>query len=214
MAPKLAKGELPAQSCAVARRILFTRLLGMLAASIAVSTAVSMAVSTAVSTAGCAPSAEDPLSRLSVAEPETGEYRLRYLEPPWELVMLEGTTAFLRIPSSRMTFGGVEGGPGKYELTATVERGAPATRIEAEERAALGRGETVIAGPRTLQTRDTVVGVELLTTVPGVDLLHRRIVFLPVDAASVLRLAFVATPELDTPEVDAMIATVGVGLER
>lgn len=172
-----------------------------------------LAMLTALAVVGCAPSAEDPLSRLSVASPETGEYRLRYLEPPWELVSQEGTTTVLRIASSRMIYGGAETGPGKYELTATVERGAPATRVEAEQRAAVGRGETVVAGPRTLQTREGVVGVELLTTVPGMDLTYRRVVFLPIDGASVLQLDFVATPELDTPEVDAMIATVGVGLE-
>ena len=172
-----------------------------------------LATLVAVTLAGCAPSAEDPLTRLSVVAPETGEYRLRYLDPPWELLSLEGTTARLRIPSNRMILGGVEGGPGKYELTATVERGAPATRVEAEQRAAAGRGETVLAGPRTLQTREGVVGVELLTSVPGLDALNRRIVFFPVDGASVLRLSFEATPSLDTPEVDAMIATVGVGAE-
>ena len=163
----------------------------------------------------CAPSGEDPLTRLSTHAPPSGEYRVRYLEPPWELVSTSGTTAFLRIQSNAMAIAGIEGGAGKYELTVTVERGDPVTRANDELRAARGRGEEILGdGVRTVETDEGVVGAEVLSR--GIDPLtmsprHRRIAFLPVDAARVVRLDFDATPELDTAEVDAMIAAIGIG---
>ncbi|HEY8432028.1 MAG TPA: hypothetical protein VIL20_26810 [Sandaracinaceae bacterium] len=163
---------------------------------------------------GCAPSGEDPRSRLSVYEPETGEYRLHYLEPPWELVEAEGTRVFLRIRSNAMVFAGLDGGPAKYELLATVEPGTPESRASAEASAAVARGETVTGGPREIEAAGAV-GRELLTQARVAVLdRNRRYVFLPLAGARVLRLAFDATPRLDTPEVDAMIDAVELGTEE
>lgn len=163
----------------------------------------------------CAPSGEDPRNRLTTVAPDGSEYRLRYLEPPWELVSVSGTTISLRIQSNSMAIAGIEGGPAKYEVTATVEPGDPSTRANDELRVARGRGEEILGdGVRTVLTVDGVRGAEVLSrsAVALVDR-HRRTVFLPIDAARVLRLGFEATPELDTPEVDAMIAAVGIGAE-
>ena len=161
----------------------------------------------------CAPSGDDPLNRLTTHEPETGEYRLRYLEPPWELVSASGTTTFLRIQSNAMSVAGVEGGPGKYELTVSVEPGVPLRRAADELRAARGRGEEILGdGVRNVTTDEGVVGAELLTRESMVYALgHRRTVFFPLDGSRVVRLGFEATPALDTAEVDAMIAAFGIG---
>ena len=162
--------------------------------------------------AACAPPGDDPFSRLTVYEPPSGEYRVRYLEPPWELVSSAGTTVFLRIQSNAMSVGGFEGGPGKYELVATVEPGTPAARIASERVAAVSRGELPLEGPRAVTTDADIVGQELLTQGDDAIERHFRYVYLPLDASRVLRLAFEATPSLDTSEVDAMIRLVSVGV--
>lgn len=165
--------------------------------------------------AGCAPSADDPLSRLTTYAPPSGEYRLRYLEPPWELVSQRGTTVELRIPSNAMALAGIEAGPAKFELVASAEPGRPELRATDELRQARARGEEILGGAvREIETREGVRGSDLSTrheTAWGTR--HRRIVYLPVDRDRVLRLAFEATPALDSREVDAMIAIVGIGPE-
>lgn len=163
---------------------------------------------------GCAPSGEDPLSRLSVYEPPGREYRLRYLEPPWELVRGDGTTAHLRIASSTMIFGGIDGGAGKYDLLATVEGGSVEASVTAELAAASRRGEEVVEPPRDVGAQGGAVGREIVTrgTIDELDR-NRRYAFFAVPGGRVLRLFFDATPAVDTPEVDAMIAALGVGSE-
>ncbi len=163
---------------------------------------------------GCAPSGEDPLSRLSVYEPPGGEYRLRYLEPPWELVDGDGTSAHVRIASSSMIFGGIDGGAGKFDLFATVESGTVEANVAAEVRAASARGEELVEGPREVEAEGGVVGREILTRgMADVIQRHGRYAFFAIPDGRVLRLAFDATPPVDTPEVDAMIAALGVGPE-
>jgi hypothetical protein len=163
---------------------------------------------------GCAPSGDDPLSTLSVYAPESGEYRLRYLEPPWQLVRSDGTSALVRIPSNSMIFAD-DAGLTKYELAVSVEPGTIASHLAAERSAAQLRGEEIVEGPREV-TGDAgrAVGQELLTRGSvGPITRNGRYVFFQVDAARVVRLAFEATPPVDTPEVDAMIDAFGVGLE-
>ncbi len=161
---------------------------------------------------GCAPSADDPFSRLSVYEPPTGEYRVRYLEPPWELLRSDGTTVALHIRSNAMIFGGVETGAAKFELTVTVESGTVESRIAAEQTALAGRGETLLEGPRAIRTSEGTDGQELLSRIESARTGERyfRYVYFPVDVR-VVRLAFEATPSLDTAEVDAMITATGIG---
>jgi hypothetical protein len=161
----------------------------------------------------CAPSGDDPFSRLDVVAPATNEYRVYYLRPPWELVSSEGTTSFLRIRSNRMVYGGIESGPGKYDLLVTVEPGTPASRVADEMRLAASRGETITAGPRSVTTNELVMGQELLTSVTLPEPQYFRYVYLPLDASRVVRLAFEATPNLESAEADAMIRMVGIGPE-
>ena len=159
----------------------------------------------------CAPSGDDPASRLTFHAPETGEYRLGYLEPPWELVSASGTSALLRIPSNLMLATGLDAGEGKYDLSVTVEPGAAEARIEQELRMAAARGEEVSAGPRVVSLAGGVVGREILTQRSDPIPRSFRIVVAPVSGGRVLRLAFGATPSLDTAEIDAMIAQVEIG---
>ncbi len=163
--------------------------------------------------AGCAPSGEDPRSTLSVYEPPGGEYRLRYLDPPWELVRAEGTSALVRVRSNAMIYAGPEAGPPKYDLAVTVEAGSVGARIAAEQTAARLRGETVVDGPRRVAADGgRVEGQEILTLGSfGPLARYGRYAFFPVDDGRVVRLAFEATPMLETPEVDAMIDQLGIG---
>lgn len=76
---------------------------------------------------------------------------------------------------------------------------------------AAARGEEVSAGPRVVSLADGVVGREILTQRSDPIPRSFRIVVAPVSGGRVLRLAFGATPSLDTAEIDAMIAQVEIG---
>lgn len=138
---------------------------------------------------------------------------MRWLEPPWELVRTDGTTAIVRVKSNAMIHAGPEVGVPKYELVVTVEPGTVSARVQAEIEAAAARDEEVVAGPRAVEAdRGTVIGQEVLTLGSyGPYERHGRYAFFPVDASRVVRLAFEATPSLDTAEVDAMIAEFSIG---
>ena len=162
--------------------------------------------------AGCAPSADDPRSRLDTWEAESGEFRIRYLRPPWEISEAEGDSLFLRIQSNANLAGGVDGGPGKFELRATVDSGDIETLVGAEERRLRRLPAEIRDGPRDVSTLEGVEGREVIAFENG-DPYERfhRVAFFPLSGRRVLRLAFEATPNLETPEVDAMIAQVGIG---
>ena len=97
-------------------------------------------------------------------------------------------------------------------LVTTVGGALPAL-MDAEVRAARAAGRTILEGyPPEIGTLEGVRGPQLLTFEPTLPIeRYRRIVLFPLVSGRVLRLAFEATPDLDTPEVDAMIAQVGIG---
>jgi len=163
----------------------------------------------------CAPSGENPTNRLMTWEAPSGDYRIRYLEPPWGLVEEDASGAYFRISSNLMIFGDVDGGPGKYDLRTSVIAGAVPMLMDSEVRRATSTSGRVIQdGPRSITTDEGVVGSELLLfDEPDPIERYRRVVLLPLSTGNVLRLDFAATPDLDTDEVSAMIRNVGIGVE-
>ncbi len=161
----------------------------------------------------CAPSGDDPVSRLSTWEAPSGDYRIHYLAPPWSVVEESPAGALFQIRSNVMAFGDLDGGVGKYELRTSRVDGAVATRMEREVRQVLRTGgRTIRDGPRSITTSEGIVGSELLTfDEPDPIERYRRVALFPLPSGRVLRLEFEATPELDTPEVTAMIRNVGIG---
>lgn len=167
---------------------------------------------TLVGLAACAPSGDEPRNRLETWESPSGEYRIRYLSPPWELAQEDVDYQLFRIRSNAELVGAVDGGPGKYELHVTTTAGAVPALMDAELRMAIAAGREIREGPRGIETREGINGMELLTFEPTVPIeRYRRIVLLPLSAGRVLRLGFEATPDLGTREVDAMIDEVGIG---
>ena len=158
---------------------------------------------TAMSAAtGCAPSGNDPRSQLSTYEPPTGEYRLRYLEPPWEIVEQDGSSVRARVPS---LLSSRDAGAGVFELSVSVESGRAEARARADVAAARSRGDAIVVDVRAVETLDGASGWELVT-VSGADPLeaHQRWAYFP-QGSRVVRLHFVADQPLDTPELDAMV---------
>jgi len=164
--------------------------------------------------AACAPSADDPASRLDLWSSPSGEFRVHYLQPPWELAE-DGPAPLFRIRSNAENAGAVDGGPGKYELRVSAVSGAVPALMDAEVRAAAGGGRTIREGPRAVSTSEGVRGLELITFEPTIPIeRYRRTALLPLPSGLTLRLAFEATPDLDTPEVDAMIAETEIGVRQ
>ena len=175
---------------------------------------VSLALAAWTLVGGCAPSGEDPRTRTAVWEPESASFRVRYLDPPWELVEASGEAAFLRVRSNAMVTGGLDGGPGKFELRVSRQPGEPAALAAVEERRLRAAGATIVDGPRGVTTLEDVDGVEVLAARLSPTERSYRVVFLPllaVGSPACVRLAFEATPDLDHPEVDAMIELVEIG---
>lgn len=161
----------------------------------------------------CAPSGDDPLSRLTTWEAPSGDYRVRYLSPPWEIVSESTDGAFFNVQSTLQMTGGVDGGTGKYELrTSRVGRGV-AEEMEREVRDARRTdGRELVDGPREIVTDEGVEGRELITfDEPDPFERYRRVVVFPLEGGRSLRLDFESTPNIDTREVEAMIRKVGIG---
>ena len=165
----------------------------------------------AVLASSCEPTGHDAINRLTTWE--AGDYRVRYLDPPWSLVEETREGAFFQIESNLMNFAGLDGGTGKYDLRTSRVRGPMANAMAAETRAAsTTEGRSIVAGPRPITTLEGVAGQELLTfDVPDPFERYRRVVLLPLPSGQLLRLEFEATPDLDTAEGGAMIQRVGIG---
>ncbi|MCB9595913.1 MAG: hypothetical protein H6719_24550 [Sandaracinaceae bacterium] len=161
----------------------------------------------------CAPSGDDPLSRLDTWEAPTGDYRIRYLAPPWAIIEEDLDGARFQIESTLMASGRIDGGVGKYELqTSRVPRSVEA-EMDREVRASRGvAGRSIEEGPRAITTHEGIEGLELITfDVPDPFERYRRVVLFPLGASQTLRLDFDATPDLDSDEVTEMIRLVGIG---
>jgi len=161
----------------------------------------------------CAPSGDDPLSRLTTWEAPSGDYRVRYLSPPWEIIRESTDGAFFNVQSTLQMTGRIDGGVGKYELRTSRVGRSVADEMEREQRdARRTAGREIVDGPREIVTDEGVEGRELITfDEPDPAERYRRVVVFPLDGGRTLRLDFESTPDIDTPEVTAMIRQVGIG---
>lgn len=169
----------------------------------------------ALTLAACAPSADDPVNRQTEWRPPSRDYVVRYLDPPWEIARELDEGVMLRIQSNAMSVAGVEGGPGKFELSVTPEPGIPPTRANAERASYAAMGHVIVAEPRMITTQQGVTGIEFVTRRQDERLtINHRVVYLPLDTGRVLRLEFQSTPAVDSAEVTEMIRLVGIGPEE
>lgn len=170
----------------------------------------------------CGPSGEEPRAGWKTYETEGGEYRIRYLSPPWRIESpTAGTTLTLKVRSNAEHF--VPDAaliiPPKYLLTVDTAAGSAQDRIEAldgtPDDGMTADGEPIVAGPRRVTTEAGDEGWELLTTFMVDDALtrRRRVVFLDRPEGGVVSLEFEANPDLDEPQVDAMVTGVEVDPE-
>ena len=150
----------------------------------------------------CGTNAADLYAGLEVYEPRSGAYRVRYLAPPWEVIG-RGMGDALRLEVE----GAREGLPPKYQLDVDLIGGAPMARALAVARSTAP--DDIVTGPRDVITDFDDEGVETLFF-DNSEGRHERHVFLE-RPGGVLRLVFVANPDLDSDEVEAMIAAVEVG---
>lgn len=142
-----------------------------------------------------------------------GNYRIDYTSPPWRIRSETPGALELEVPSNAETFlGVVDAGeivPPKYLLAISVVSGAPEASTRAEETAAVARGERLVVATRAITTTSLDSGFEVVTRTEDTSPRYVRTVFLAHPSGS-LKLRFEGSPELDNPELDAMIATVDV----
>jgi len=153
---------------------------------------------------------------LEVFRNPGGDYTIRYLSPPWDLVTgAEGGDVLFRIANTAASFVDIDGAiRPKYELHVTVERGANSLmRARADQRSARSRGEEVLVAPRELNTAAGDSGWELLTQQMSGDRRNRRTVYLD-HPEGVVRLWFDAVPSLEEAEVDAMVRATEITAGR
>jgi hypothetical protein len=134
------------------------------------------------------------------------DWRVRFLDPPWELVDAEGPPILFRIASNAARVGGFDAAVlPRYELRISVEPGTPEERARRDGRRAAARDEDVLVEPREVLTRSGDRGQEVITrSRSAVDRRYFRFVYLS-HPEGVLRLYFEGVPDLDEPEVDVMI---------
>jgi hypothetical protein len=177
--------------------------------------AMGRAVATALLAALCACGSpgDEPRAGWTFYTSVAGAYRIPYQAPPWRLARAGATSVELRVPSNAERIepdAGLIVDP-KYRLLADVTGGAAATLADREAADVRARGELLLAGPRPVTTDAGASGFEVLS----VDALIRyhRVVFLDRPWDDALSLRFDANPNLDEPQVDAMVAGVEVTVE-
>jgi hypothetical protein len=162
---------------------------------------------------GCGTPATADYAALSVYEPESGAYRLRYLSTPWRLGEPDGDAIQLTVRSNAERLSDDPAAPmvaPKYQLDVRLRGRAPAELVRSEQGAAIGRGEEVLAGPRPVTTDFGDEGVELVTRRIEIPQRYYRYVALSTLTGGSLWLRFEANPNLDAPEVDDMVLAVEV----
>lgn len=174
---------------------------------------VAVVVGLLVLACSCGEAGDRPWAGWSTYESPAGGYRLRYQDPPWKIHAAAASSVELRVPSNaeRAVPDAALIRDPKYELRVDVEEGNAQARMDEEVHAASAEGHTVVAGPRPVRTETGDVGVELLT-VDAEARRHRR-VFLDRSLGGVVALRFEANPDLDEPQVDAMVTGVEVAPE-
>ena len=161
--------------------------------------------------AGCGDAGDARYAGLSVHDAPAGEYRARYLDPPWYVLREEGTTLVLKIDPTALP--GDAGVPAKYLLTVTVESGSARARADADAASAPSRSEMLVTGVSPIETDSGDDGFDVLTTRLG-DGRRFRYVSLALDASRVVRLVFEANPPLDEPGIDSMVRSFDVAPGR
>lgn len=143
-----------------------------------------------------------------------GEYRLRYLDPPWEVSASDGSTGRLVVENNASRFGDLDSSLApKFELTVTLVSGGSARLAAAAAASAPARGEEVLVAPTPFTTRSEDVGVELVTRELRGELRYRRLLWIDRPGGATVQLQVLSVPEIRDPEVDAMLASVDVDPE-
>lgn len=143
-----------------------------------------------------------------------GEYRLRYLDPPWEVTASDGPTGRLVVENNASRFADLDSSLApKFELTITLVSGGSARLAAAAAASAPARGEEVLVAPTPFTTRSEDSGVELVTRELGGELRYRRLLWIDRPGGATVQLQVVSIPEIRDPEVDAMLASVDVDPE-
>ena len=169
---------------------------------------------TTIVLAGCGEDGDARYAGWTVYDAPGGEYRVRFLDPPWFIVSAEGAVLELEIESNAEHFRPGSSAPPKYEFRATIGAGSAESSIAAEQAAAIGRGEGILAGPRAVTTEAGDRGRELLTEqLSGDRTRYLRYVYLDRSRGGVVSLWFEGNPDLDEAEIDVMIASVEVDPE-
>lgn len=161
----------------------------------------------------CGEPGDRPRAGWTLYESPEGRYRLHYQAPPWRLHAAGARSVELRVPSNAehmLPDAGIIVDP-KYHLWVDVEGGDAGAHVEDALRRAEASGHTVVAGPRGVSSDAGDTGFELLTV--DAEARRHRMVFFDRPFGGVVALRFEANPDLDDPQVDAMVTGVEVAPE-
>lgn len=150
-----------------------------------------------------------PYAEWKTLEAPGGEYRLRYLEPPWEVIESEGTRVRLRVKNNAESFGDMDSTiASKYALVVDVVPRGPLRSAESARDAARRRGEEIVEPVRGLTTRSGAEGFEVITRQTSGERLFHRYSFVGRPGGGSVSLSYEAVPSLDEREVHEMVRSV------
>lgn len=162
-----------------------------------------------VGVAGCGQ--PEPYAEWTTYVAPDGEYRVEYLDPPWELIDSDGSTVRLEVPNNSSRLGSRDASlAAKYELTITLSGGRADARVSREVSRARARGEDILLDPSPVETRSGDEGFEIVTRETAPQFLFRRLVWIDRPGGGTVHLAFATVPHPQEAEVDAMIESVDV----
>jgi len=154
---------------------------------------------------GCGGVSGEPDSGWTFFDEPSGEYRVFYLEPPWEFVAHEDGVTRLRVaPNGRV----MDGGPRADDKYGLEIRQAGRDAQDMANRAigeAEAQGREILEEPRELQTRQGHIGWEIVTRANVAPVRYQRRVWIERIGGGSWSLDFAATPDPRGLEMDHMI---------
>lgn len=157
---------------------------------------------------GCGEPADERYAGLDVYDAPGGQYRVRYLSPPWRIEEAMGSTVTLEVESNAERFGvGMASAPPKYELVVSVIAGRSRGQMERAMSSAVDGGESIVVDAREVETNSGHTGWEFISVGEDFERNFRRVFLDRVDGG-VVRLRFEANPALEERQVDEMIRAV------
>lgn len=163
--------------------------------------------------AGCGPGGGEAATGWTAYDEPGGEYRVYYLEPPWEWVSHEEGVTRLRVAPNGVTRDGGPTALDKYDLQIRAVSRGPEAAAARTLSAATRQELTVLRGPEDFETYEGQVAWDIVYELQSDPLRYSRQVWVSRPGGGSWLLDLASTPDPRDPEVDHLLRLFSVSPE-